>query len=62
MGKPAKSMIIHIMEHQAVVKSRGKVFTDKGRRWFTTEASEKQCVQCDTSFLFLETKLIKELE
>lgn len=41
--EPAKSMMIHIMEYQAIVKSRGKLFTDRGRRWFTTEASKKQC-------------------
>lgn len=41
--EPAKSMMIHIMEYQAIVKSCGKLFTDRGRRWFTTEASKKQC-------------------
>lgn len=59
--EPAKLMI-HIMEYKAIVKSCGELFTDTGRRWFTTEASKKQCVHCDISFLVLETKLKKKLE
>lgn len=38
--EPTKLMI-YIVEHQEVVNSYGKLFTDRGRRWFTTEASKK---------------------
>lgn len=52
------------MEHQAVGKSQGKLFTDIDRRRFTTQASKKQCVCCDTSFLFFgnEAKKKKKTE
>lgn len=57
----AKSMMIHIMEHEAIVTSHGKLFTDRGRRWFITKASKKTVLHCDAS-LFLETKLKKRKE
>lgn len=59
--EPAKLMI-YIMEDQEVVNSCGKLFTDRGRRSFTTKASKKTHYTVIPAFCFWKQSLKKMLE